>query len=202
MRRRANKYITWFIYIYIAAFAVIAYLQHNHEFLFYSILYLVLLFVVYFYQRRYHFPLQLPGVLLLGFAIFGLAHFAGGMLSIHGIKLYDIGFRFLHYDNIVHTFGSFLITIASFNLIFPYLHEKIRSTKLYLFVILFLISLGIGSINENIEFSAFVFLRSTGMGGYFNNALDLVFNAVGAVLGCTFIILFLLQKKLRDLSEF
>jgi VanZ family protein len=197
VRRKATTFLRWFIYLYIVAFAILAYLHHNHEFFYYSIVYLLLLLVIYLFQRRYKFSLQLPGLLLLGFAILGLAHFAGGLLFIKGVRLYDVGILSVHYDNIVHAFGSFLLTIASFNLIFPYLHERIFSKKIYLLVLLLLISLGIGSINENIEFSAYVFLKTTGVGGYYNNATDLVFNLVGALMGCVFVLFFLLKKKLE-----
>ncbi|MFH0979269.1 MAG: hypothetical protein V1837_08300 [Candidatus Woesearchaeota archaeon] len=194
-------FVRWFILFYVLAFAIIAYLSHNHEFLYYSLIYLLLLLFVYVIQRKYRFSLQLPGTLLLGFALFAFAHFAGGLFSVHGTKLYDLSFGFLHYDNLVHAFGAFLVTIASFNLIFPYLHDTIRSRRLYLLVLLVFISLGIGSLNENLEFSAVLFLKYTGVGNYFNNAWDLVYNLIGSLVACLVITIFLLNKKLLKIES-
>ena len=160
-----NRFFLWLFYLYISAFMIIAYAHHNHEFFYYSLVYLVLLIVVRLFQRKYHFSLQLPATLLLGFALFAVAHFAGGFFYFDGVRLYDIRILFVHYDNMVHAFGSFLLTLASFNLVFPYLDKKIFAKRIYLLFILLLISLGIGSINENLEFSAFVFLKATGVGG-------------------------------------
>lgn len=196
----ASVYFRWFLYLYVFCFIMVAYLQRNNEFLYYSLLYLCLLLVVYFVQRAYRFRLQLPGILLLGFAVFGVAHVLGALVRIDGIRLYDIGFGYLHYDNLVHSLGSFLITVASFNLLFPYLHERIRGVRLYLFLLLLLISLGIGSLNEIIEFSAFRLFGAEGVGGYVNNAFDLVFNLLGALVGCAAIALFLLKRRAGDLS--
>jgi hypothetical protein len=54
--------------------------------------------------------------------------------------------------------------------------------------LLILISLGIGALNELIELIAVVFLGATeGVGGYINNALDIVFNLFGAVISCIYI---------------
>lgn len=193
-----NKFFLWFLYLYIVAFALVAYSHRNHEFFYYSIVYLFLLVVVRLFQKRYKFGLQLPGTLLLGFAVFAALHMAGGMVYIRGIRLYDLRILAIHYDNIVHALGSFLITIASFNLIFPYFDKRIFSKRLYLLIVLLLISLGVGSLNENLEFSAFVFLKAEGVGGYVNNALDLVFNLVGAVAGCIVVVVVLLKKKLSS----
>jgi len=46
--------------------------------------------------------------------------------------------------------------------------------------------MGISALNEVIEFSTVVFFNSTGVGGYYNNALDLVFNAIGAAIAVLF----------------
>jgi hypothetical protein len=42
--------------------------------------------------------------------------------------------------------------------------------------------LGAGALNEIIEFAATVIFPDTGVGGYVNNSLDLVFNLLGAVV--------------------
>jgi putative membrane protein len=42
--------------------------------------------------------------------------------------------------------------------------------------------MGLGALNEIVEFAAVVASPSTGVGGYYNTALDLVFNGLGATL--------------------
>jgi len=42
--------------------------------------------------------------------------------------------------------------------------------------------LGLGALNEIVEFIITVVVQSTGVGSYVNNALDLVFNFVGALI--------------------
>lgn len=195
---KPSRFVRWFIYFYISSFAVIAFLNGNHEFLFYSLIYLFLLLLISLFQRRYGFALQLPGLLLLGFAILGLAHFFGGFLHLGGIRLYDMMLGWFRYDNYVHAYGSFLITVACFNLILPYLDEKIFTRRMYLVLIMLMISLGVGSLNEMVEFAAVTFLNATGIGGYENNAMDLVFNLVGAIAGCGFVVLFLLKQRLSQ----
>ena len=62
---------------------------------------------------------------------------------------------------------------------------KEKKTKMDRFVIelmAFLGGMGVSAINEIIEFSTVVFFGSTGVGGYYNNAIDLVFNFIGALI--------------------
>ncbi|MGA7266168.1 MAG: hypothetical protein WBX21_00310, partial [Aestuariivirga sp.] len=44
-----------------------------------------------------------------------------------------------------------------------------------------LASMGLGAVNEIVEFSAVMLVPHTNVGGYYNTALDLVFNALGAI---------------------
>ena len=43
-------------------------------------------------------------------------------------------------------------------------------------------AMGLGAVNEIIEFSAVLMLPDTNVGGYYNTALDLCFNGLGAVV--------------------
>ena len=42
--------------------------------------------------------------------------------------------------------------------------------------------MGFGALNEMIEFSAVLMVPGTNVGGYYNTALDLVSNSIGAVI--------------------
>ena len=71
----------------------------------------------------------------------------------------------------------------AYNLLNPHLDKKIKHNKILLSLIIILIASGIGAFNEIIEFFAVVFFNAAkGVGGYFNNALDLVFNLIGAII--------------------
>ena len=47
--------------------------------------------------------------------------------------------------------------------------------------------MGFGALNEVVEFAAVAFFGQTGVGGYWNTALDLVFNMLGAIVATIFI---------------
>ena len=58
------------------------------------------------------------------------------------------------------------------------------NTKKALFVFSVLAGLGIGALNEMIEFSMVVLANAgAAVGGYYNNALDLIFNFIGNIIG-------------------
>lgn len=42
--------------------------------------------------------------------------------------------------------------------------------------------MGVSAVNEIIELSAVVFFNSSGVGDYYNNALDMVFNLAGIMI--------------------
>jgi hypothetical protein len=57
--------------------------------------------------------------------------------------------------------------------------EMIGSASLIVFPVLG--AMGLGAVNEIIEFIAVVVFPNTNAGGYVNTALDLVFNGAGAI---------------------
>jgi len=119
---------------------------------------------------------------------------AGGGIYIKGTRLYEImlidlvgaPYYIFKYDQFVHMFGFGVATLAMYYLIEPYLkfdHKK----WVALSIILIMAGLGVGALNEIIEFFASVMLSRTGVGGYENTALDLVFNLVGAIIAMFFV---------------
>ena len=54
-------------------------------------------------------------------------------------------------------------------------------------IVIAMAGLGVGGLNEIIEFIATVVMPETGVGGYMNTALDLVADLVGAVLAVIFL---------------
>lgn len=51
-------------------------------------------------------------------------------------------------------------------------------------------AMGLGAVNEIIEFIAVVVFPNTNVGGYINTALDLVFNALGAIVAMVLVRVF------------
>lgn len=70
----------------------------------------------------------------------------------------------------------------------PHLDRKINHHRVLLSILIILIAVGTGAINEILEFGAVVFFRATQqVEDYTNNALDLLFNLIGAVIACFFV---------------
>ena len=137
---------------------------------------------------------QYPPALLWALSLWGLAHMAGGGVPAGGSVLYAVQLipiggtgelTLLKYDQLVHAYG-FGVTAwllwHLMNLHFPALR---RTWTILIYPALG--AMGLGAVNEMIEFAAVLALAETGVGGYYNTALDLVFNGLGAVLAMVLI---------------
>lgn len=176
-----EKKFLYFTIAYIILFTLSALWHGNIEFLYYSGVMITLLWIIVYTYHR----VSLDSWIAASLSILGLMHLTGGNVSIAGIRLYDITIipGWIRYDNIVHSFGSFILTFIAFNLLHPIIHENLKIKKRMIFMgLLVLVSLGVGSINEMIEFFAVTFLDAAQqVGDYQNNAKDLVFNSIGAM---------------------
>ena len=113
---------------------------------------------------------------------------AGGGVPINGSVLYnlqlvaivDTGHVFiLKYDQAVHAYGFGVTAWVLHHLLTR--HYPDTRGKPTALVFPALASMGLGAANEIIEFSAVLMVPDTNVGGYINTALDLCFNAFGAV---------------------
>ncbi len=167
----------------------------NNEFVWYigvMIGFLVLLFTTLSYTK-----LSLTS--LWGLCLWGLLHMAGGSVPVGDSVLYawkilpllDRGGEFfiLKFDQVVHAFGFAVATLVMFEIIGP----RWRGSRGLLSFVSFLAGMGLGALNEIVEFAAVLVFPSTGVGGYYNTGLDLVFNMLGA--GLIAISLYLYGKK-------
>jgi uncharacterized membrane protein YjdF len=48
-------------------------------------------------------------------------------------------------------------------------------------ILLVVMGIGVGAVNEIVEFMPVLFLGDTGVGDYFNTLWDIVFNTLGAI---------------------
>lgn len=188
------KWMFYFTIGYLLIFTANAILKQNYEFLYYSIVMAVLMMITVFYNKKLH----LSAYALGGLSLVGLLHLLGGYLYIGTTRLYDFWLisGIFKYDNLVHLVGIFVVTILVYNLLQPHLEKKIRYNKFLLSILLILIALGVGAFNEILELGAVIFLNAAeGVGGYLNNALDLVFNLFGSLLACIIIMGYHLKNK-------
>jgi uncharacterized membrane protein YjdF len=132
----------------------------------------------------------LPDALAVALAIHAVLHLAGGLIRVGDDVLYNAAIgpfsptlrtHILQYDHLVHAFGSFVATLTVWTLLAS---ESARSLRRQDTIILcVLASLGIGALNEMLEFLATVAHSGAHVGGYDNTGWDLVSNAFGALVG-------------------
>lgn len=175
----------------VSIFTVVALGRSNVEFLLYIGVILVVMAWILVKQRSVQFDLAI----LWGLTIWGMMHLAGGNLRANGDSLYSLELlplmprlNILRYDQVVHMFGFGVATLVCYHLLKPYLRAGINR-KRTLLVLVALMGCGIGAINEIIEFLVVQIVPETGVGGYENTMLDLIFNLLGGVLAVTWIAL-------------
>jgi len=134
---------------------------------------------------------QYPTAMLWALSLWGLAHMAGGGVPVNGSVLYNWmvwpvleteNIRILKYDQVVHAYGFGISAWVLWHLLTRHFPET-RGTWTA-FCLPFFGACGLGAMNEIIEFIAVLAVPDTNVGGYYNTALDLCFNAGGALLAC------------------
>lgn len=197
MIRLTTKGIYVFTLIYLLVFSVIAILKENYEFVYYTLVLLILINVVGYIHSRMLFS----GSILVGLSLIGLMHILGGNLFINGTRLYDmyIILDAIKYDNIVHFVAAFVGTFVAYAFLQPFLDPALKHRPLGLYILMFLLTVGMGAMNEIIELTAVLYFDvGHWVGDYQNNALDLVYNALGSILGCFYIAS---VKKIKVLQQ-
>jgi hypothetical protein len=176
------------VYIFLAVLLIYFITKANYEFIGYTIIVGLLFHAVLYADKLYNFPLI--GIWLV--AIWGALHLFGGSIYLGGTRLYDIilinilgdPFFILKYDQFVHAFCYFAFAIIIYYMLRKHMKPR-QNLALILFTIL--AASGIGMLNEVIEFGMVVFANAAdAVGGYYNTALDLVFNFIGAIIGAIF----------------
>jgi uncharacterized membrane protein YjdF len=175
--------------LYVLSFGIYYVSIKNFEFLWYVF---VLVFFFALIGTTLH-KTQLPAWLLWLLSLWGALHMAGGGIPVEGsvlyayqlVHLFGSGESFvLKFDQVVHFYGFFVATLVVWHLLRPYVLNP------YAFPVLFVTlcaGIGLGAINEVVEFAAVVAAPETGVGGYFNTAIDLVANMIGATAATFFI---------------
>ena len=165
--------------IYITCFTFIALGNANYEFVMYAGVVLALFGWILYKQETVRFD----RTILWGLTGWGLMHMAGGNVRINGEILYGLQLIsvYLRYDQLVHAFGFAIATLVCFHLLRPYLRDDLAKWW-PLAILVILMGLGLGAVNELVEFVAVRNIPETNVGGYDNTLWDLVFDLIGAVL--------------------
>lgn len=157
----------------------------NYEFIIYVITMVALVLLIGLSLRKAEYP----PAMLWALSLWGLAHMAGGGLPVNGTVLYNLAlapvietdqFVILKYDQLVHAYG-FGITAWVLHHLLTRHFPQTRNTATAL-ILPALAAMGLGAVNEMIEFAAVIAVPDTNVGGYYNTLLDLCFNAVGALI--------------------
>lgn len=187
------KSLIAFTLTYIALGTGFAVAGGNWEFIFYIAVMAVLITATLMVHAR----VQLTMPLLWCLSFWGLAHLAGGMLTIPESwpakapphVLYNFWFipGKLKYDQVVHAYGFGVTTWLCWQALRAALASRTGEARASirpsfgLAVLCIAAGMGFGALNEIVEFAATLLVPETNVGGYINTGWDLVSNFVGAV---------------------
>lgn len=191
--------VALFTLAYVCAFSFWFLSKGNYEFVIYIVTMLALIILVALSLRKAEYP---PSM-LWALSLWGLMHMAGGGLPVNGSVLYNLvlvplvqvqDVWIFKYDQLVHAFGFGVSAWVLHHLMIRHFPQT-RGTATAL-VYPALGAMGLGAANEIIEFTAVLAVPDTNVGGYINTALDLCFNALGAVIAVV-----ILAWRGRDLDD-
>lgn len=183
--------------IALGAFGGYFLLRQNYEFMLYIAVIVLILLVILFTNGKVGFS----NLVLWGLTVWGILHMAGGSIMIGDHVLYkqilflfSENYQILKYDQFVHFFGFGIATLVMFELIQPLLSNRAGWVRLSIVIIM--AGLGVGALNEILEFIATVITPETGVGGYINTSLDLISNLLGAI--AAMILIYFRKTKVVD----
>ena len=175
--------------LYLVTAIVVAFVRENWEFLkVYIPFFFVAGGVVALMHRRVNFSLTI----LWSLSLWGAMHLAGGLVKLPDGWSYDgehqvlyswwIAGRWLKYDLVGHAFGFGACTWLTWEALRSSIQQRL-GRKLFpsfgMIAICILTGMGLGALNEIVEFSAVLNIENTNVGGYFNTGWDLVANLAG-----------------------
>ena len=171
--------------------------NNNSEFIIYIVVIVAILGGVFASLKYTKFPVWMLWLL----SFWGLMHVLGGAVDtsdgvLFAYRIYpfiDFGgdFYILKYDQMVHGYLYGLVAVMAYHSLQTLLHTKKSGFALTLVSVL--VSLGISSLNEIMEFLISLKMVN-GVGGYENTMLDLCFNFAGALVGVVIYLKF--RKKM------
>jgi len=180
----AEKAILAFTALYIVAFSAYFIDQFNIEFIAYVGMIIFIFTLLYTTLDKTRIPASILG----GLSLWGLLHMVGGSIPtadgvLYNWKMYpffDGGgeLYILKFDQFVHLYLYAVVALLFLHLLRNYFANK--HSQILIGFIAVMASMGVGALNEIIEFIAVLSLPDNNVGGYINTALDIVFNFAGA----------------------
>lgn len=193
---RQQWFVLLFSLLYTLSFGAYYVITQNYEFLWYVAILVFFLILLLTTIRKTNFS----PLILWGLSTWGLLHMAGGSIPVgdgvlYGVQLIDFiqngEFTILKYDQVVHAFGFGVATLVANHLLAP--NWKEGASRGLRYALAAGVGMGLGTINEIVEFIAVLTFPETGVGGYINTSLDLVANMIGALVAIVF--LYLTERK-------
>lgn len=177
--------LIFFTISYMVICSVMAFRQGNKEFLVYAGSMVVFIALVWHLHAR----VRLNNATLWMLSVWGATHMLGGTVPIPELMSESETNRHVlyalrpvaglpRYDQIVHAYGFFTASVAAWECLRRGLGAR---PGLGLSASAALIGVGLGAVNEMLEFFVTLVVEHHGVGGYTNTGWDLVSNAVGAM---------------------
>jgi VanZ family protein len=133
----------------------------------------------------FHYFTRFPLSLLWLMAVVGLVNTMGGVLLADGDPLYAAGrVGPVPFDKLFHALAGLALAFIAWHVVRRFAGDGYHRTGLV--VINLLVVMGGGAVVEIAELIGTA-LSDVSVGDYGNNALDLVANALGAAVGCTWL---------------
>lgn len=168
--------------IALVGFTIYAAAGGNAEFLFYAATMVVMAGVVFAVDRSVHLSL----LAIYGLLVWAVMHLAGGNVPVGDAVLYN--YRpapwLPKYDQATHAFGFAVATLVCWECLRSALAKRSSTPPRPTFGLMaacVLMGIGLGALNEVVEFVAVLTMPDTNVGGYTNTGWDLVSNLAGAV---------------------
>lgn len=168
----------------VGGFTVFYLLKGGYEFMIYIGVILFFTLLIWFSMKKIHYSMGLLWALM----IWSTLHLMGGGVPFGDAVLYkwiivplSDNYPIFRFDQLVHAYGFGVTAFVVYTLLRPFTKTKV-SESVALSIVVVTGAMGFGALNEVVEFLATVVAPETGVGGYVNNALDLVFNFIGALI--------------------
>ncbi len=173
----------------IVGFGLLFLARLNYEFIIYVGVIIFFMCLVGISIKRVDYTLGA----LVGLTVWSALHLAGGGVSIGEGRLCDVmlirlseTYPVWRYDQLVHIWGFGASTLVAFSLLRNLLKEPARN-PIAIGIILVMTGLGMGALNEILEFVVSICIPQSGVGGYVNTSLDLCADLIGAMMGLMYI---------------
>ena len=179
-----------FTALYLAVATTAALAIGNREFIFYIVVMVLLVGVIWLVHRGVH----LSTATLWALSFWGLAHMAGGLVAVPESWPINGDIRVLYslwliperlkYDQVVHAYGFGVATWVCWQGLRASIQARggEATPSFGLMVLAATAGMGLGALNEVVEFAATLLVPETNVGGYLNTGWDLVANATGSTV--------------------